>query len=335
MKNATRLKFNKFTEHLATINNVGSVATQFSVDPTIQQKLEGRMQESTGFLSAINLIGVDDQAGAKVGIGVSGPTASRTNTAQAGKVRTPRNVAASQSHGYACVQTNFDTQLPYRLLDAWAHRPEFQTLIRDAIIKRQALDRITIGFNGTSIAADTDLAANPLLQDVNKGWLQKLREHAAERVMGTNAAKIKVGSAAGADYKNLDALVFDAIQLLDPWYHGDPDLVAIVGRGLLHDKYFPLVNKEQPATETLATDMVISQKRIGGLAAVAVPFFPEGKVLITAMSNMSLYWQIGARRRHVKDAPEVDAIQNFESSNDDYVVEDYGRAALIDAIELV
>lgn len=334
MKNTTRIKFNAFTAHLAKINQVGSVATQFNVDPSIQQKLESRVQDSSAFLQAINLIGVDDQAGSKVGIGVSGPTASRTNTS-AGGVRKPRNVAASDSDGYACVQTNFDTQLPYKLLDAWAHRPEFQTLIRDAIVKRQALDRMTIGFNGTSIAAATDLAANPLLQDVNKGWLQKYRDRAADRVMGTAVAPIKVGADAAADYKNLDALVFDAIELLDPWYHGDPDLVAIVGRGLMHDKYFPLVNQDQPATEKLATDLVISQKRIGGLSAVTAPFFPANTVLVTTLSNLSLYWQIAGRRRHVKDAPEVDAIQNFESSNDDYVVEDYGRGALIEHIELL
>lgn len=334
MKNATRLKFNKFTEHLATLNGVASAATAFSVAPVVQQKLESRMQESSAFLASINIIGVDDQAGDKVGVGVTGPIASRTNTA-AGKVRKPRNVESTETDGYACVQTNFDTQFTYRLLDAWAHRPDFQTLIRDAIIKRQALDRMTIGFNGVSIEADTNLAAHPLLQDVNKGWLQKYRDKAAARVMGSDAAKIKVGSDASAEYKNLDALVYDSIQLLDPWYHGDPDLVAILGRGLMHDKFFPLVNKEQPATETLATDLVISQKRVGGLRAVTVPFFPEGKVLVTTLSNLSIYWQIAARRRHVKDAPEVDAVQNFESSNDDYVVEDYGRGALIDGIELV
>ena len=51
------------------------------------------------------------------------------------------------------------------------------------IIKRQALDRIMIGFNGTSIAKDTDIVANPLLQDVNKGWLQKQREENPSRVL--------------------------------------------------------------------------------------------------------------------------------------------------------
>lgn len=334
MKNPTRKKFNALLSHLATLNGVDSVSTAFNVAPAVQQTLEARLQESSAFLNAINVIGVDEQSGAKVGIGVSGPTASRTNT-QAGGVRKPRNVAAADERGYTCVQTNFDTQLPYRLLDAWAHRPQFQTLIRDAIVQRQALDRLTIGFNGVTAAATTDLAANPLLQDVNKGWLQQYRENAPARVMGKADAKVKVGTAAGTDYKNLDALVFDAIQLLDPWHQGAPDLVAIVGRNLLHDKYFPIVNKDQPNTETLAADLIISQKRMGNLPAVTVPFFPENAILVQPLSNLSLYWQIAGRRRHIKDAPEVDAVQNFESSNDAYVVEDYGRGALIEHIQLM
>lgn len=45
--------------------------------------------------------------------------------------------------------------------------------IRNAIVKRQALDRIMIGFNGVKRAKTSNRAENPLLQDVNKGWLQK------------------------------------------------------------------------------------------------------------------------------------------------------------------
>jgi len=298
-----------------------------------QQTLETRIQESSAFLAAINVIGVTEMMGARVGVGVKGPIASRTNPA-AGGVRKPRNVADLTEADYLCKKTDFDTSIPYQLLDAWAGFADFQTRLRDSIVQRQALDRITIGFNGTTAAAATDLEANPLLQDVNIGWLQKYRLHAPDRVAKGGADPTKIVIGPDGDFKNLDAVVYDAINsFIDPWHQGDPKLVAIMGRDLLHDKYFPLVNQSQPATETLATDIVISQKRVGGVPAVAVPYFPAGKVLITTMSNLSLYWQISARRRLIKDVPEVDAIQNFESSNDAYVVEDYGRGALIENIE--
>ncbi|WP_431274219.1 phage major capsid protein, P2 family [Variovorax ureilyticus] len=337
MRNPTRLAFNAYLSQLATLNGVASVIERFNVNPRVQQTLETKMQESSEFLRRINVIGVVEQMGAKVGVGVTGPIAGRTDTSGNG-TRKPRNVAALDEKGYRCVQTNFDTSIKYQLLDAWAGFPDFQTRIRDSILQRQALDRITVGFNGVSIAATTDIVANPLLQDVNKGWLQQMRENAPANVVTQGSkqpGKVIVGAnAATSDYANLDAVVFDGITLLDPWHQQNPGLVAVVGRSLMHDKYFPLVNKDQPPTESLAADIVISQKRVGGLQAVTVPFFPDGKVLITTLDNLSLYWQIEGRRRNLKDVPERDQIENYESSNDAYVVEDYGRAALIENIEI-
>ncbi|NPR02541.1 capsid protein, partial [Escherichia coli] len=78
--------------------------------------------------------------------------------------------------------------------------------------------------------------------------------------------------------------------LIEPWYQEDPDLVVIVGRQLLADKYFPIVNKEQDNSETLAADVIISQKRIGNLPAVRVPYFPADAMLITKLENLSIYY---------------------------------------------
>jgi len=79
---------------------------------------------------------------------------------------------------------------------------------------------------------------------------------------------------------------------------------------------------------------VRSQLRLGGLPGVTVPYFPDGAVLITRLDNLSLYFQNGARRRAVIDNPKKDQIEHYESSNDAYVVEDYGLAALVENITL-
>ncbi|MDC8757517.1 phage major capsid protein, P2 family [Janthinobacterium fluminis] len=337
MKKQTRLAFNQYAARLCQLNDTDSVAHTYSVDPTIQQKLESKMQESSEFLSKVNMIGVTDQEGEKLGLGVSGPIAGRTNTS-ANKDRQTRDLSSLDGVKYRCEKTNFDTHITYPKLDAWAKFPDFQARVANAILVRQALDRIVIGFNGTKVAADTDLAANPLLQDVNKGWLQHLREQAPERVLGLVGAnmpgKVVIGDAAGADYANLDAAVVDAVNLLDPWYQEDTGLVAIVGRKLLSDKYFPLVNTKQAPTETLAADIIISQKRIGGLPAARVPYFPDNAILITRFDNLSIYFQEGARRRRVVDEAKRDRIENYESSNDAYVIEDLGLTALVQNIEL-
>ncbi|MGS0744013.1 phage major capsid protein, P2 family [Glaciimonas sp. GG7] len=333
MKKPTRIAFDNYTVRLQQLNDTASAAATFSVAPSIQQKLETKMQESSEFLSKINIIGVTEQEGEKLGLGISGPVASRTDTAN--KDRETRDLSTLDGHKYRCEKTNFDTHIRYVTLDAWAKFPDFQSRIANAILTRQALDRMVIGFNGVSIAADTDIAKHPMLQDVNIGWLEHMRRQAPERVMkeGNTPGKIMVGT--GGDYVNLDAAVYDAINLLDPWYQKDNGLVAIVGRTLMHDKYFPLINTNQAPTETLAADIVISQKRLGGLQAISVPYFPDNAILITRFDNLSIYWQESARRRRVEDNVKRDRIENYESSNDAYVIEDFGLGALIENIELV
>jgi len=335
MRNDTRQLFDAFLNQLAQLNGVADVSRKFTVSPTVEQRLENRIQESSAFLSSINMIGVPQQSGEKIGLGVSGPVASTTDTAV--KDRETSDLSALDGRGYTCLQTNFDTHLTYAKLDAWAKFPDFQTRIRDAIVKRQALDRILIGWNGTSHAATSDPVNNPLRQDVNVGWLQKMRDENAARVLKEVAAasgKINVGN--NGDFANLDALVFDLVnEMLEPWYQEDTDLVVICGRKLLADKYFPLVNQNQAPTEQLAADVIISQKRIGNLPAVRVPYFPANALLVTRLDNLSIYWQEASRRRNVVDNSKRDRIENYESSNDAYVIEDLGCAAMAENIVLV
>lgn len=333
MRNETRQKFNEFTGKVAKLNAITSAMVQFNVQPSVQQTLETKMQESVAFLAMINMVPVDELKGQKVGIGISSTIAGRTNTDT--KDRQPNNPAALYDHNYECAQTNYDTLIGYAQLDSWAKFPDFQTRIRDAIITRQGLDRIMIGWHGTSAAPDTDRNANPLLQDVNIGWLQHIRTDAPAQVMSEGidgSGKIYVDAADG-DYKNLDALVFDAVnELIKPWFQDDTELVVICGRKLLSDKYFPIINDASDNQNKLAGQVLVSQKQIGGLKAVRVPFFPDNALLITKLSNLSIYWQDGARRRHIEEEPKRNRIVNYESSNDAYVVEDYDCVALVENI---
>ncbi|SDE41385.1 phage major capsid protein, P2 family [Paraburkholderia lycopersici] len=334
MQNKTRVAFNAYLAAIAKLNSVPLATEKFTVDPSVQQKLETKIQESSTFLSKINVIGVTEQQGEKLGLGVGGSIASTTDTTAT--ARTTADVLSLDSQKYNATQTNFDSHVRYATLDAWAKFPDFQTRLRDAIVQRMALDRITIGFNGTSRAATSDRATNPLLQDVNLGWLQHMRAEAAARVMtgGATAGHVKIG--ATGDYANLDALVYDAVNsLIEPWYREDTQLVAVCGRSLMHDKYFPILNQDNKPTEQAAADMIVSQKRIGGLPAVTVPYFPADKLLVTRLDNLSIYYQDGSRRRTIVDNASRDRIENFESSNEAYVVEDFGAACLIENIEQV
>jgi P2 family phage major capsid protein len=339
MRNTTRILLTAFVSQVALLNGIDAsiaASTKFTVEPSVQQTLETKMQESSEFLSKINLVGVPELKGEKLGLGIGSTIAGRTNTA-AGHRRVGIDPSTLDSHGYECKQTNFDTALRYAKLDMWAKFPDFQTRIRDAILRRQALDRILIGFNGTTAAVETDRAAHPLLQDVNIGWLQKMRAENETRVLdegGDVAGKVTYGTHAGADYVTLDALVWDAKEtMLAEWAKGDTELVAFVSGDLLHDKYFPMINQAEAPTEQLARDVIMSTKRLGGLPAYRVPGFPNGTVFITRFDNLSLYYQEGARRRQIKDEPELDQITDYQSSNEAYVIEDLEYACLVENIQ--
>lgn len=335
MRNQTRELFDAYLAQVAQLNGVADVTRKFTTAPTVAQRLETRIQESSNFLSRINMIGVPEQSGEKVGLGVSGPVASTTNTATTDRSTT--DLTALDDRGYTCTQTNFDTHITYAQLDAWAKFQDFQSRIRDAILKRQALDRIMIGWNGVSRAATSNPGTNPLRQDVNVGWLQKMRTENAARVLDEVVAasgQVKIG--ATGDFANLDALVFSLVnEMIEPWYQEDTELVVICGRQLLADKYFPIINQDQAPSEQLAADVVMSQKRIGNLPAVRVPYFPATALLVTRLDNLSLYWQEGSRRRTIEDNAKRDRVENYESVNDAYVIEDLGCAAMAENIVLV
>lgn len=332
MRNETRLAFNALSQRIAQLNGVPLATEKFSVTPTVQQTLETKLQLSSAFLTKINIIGVTEQSGEKLKLGTIGTIAGRTNTTNTD--RAPADPTDLFNSTYACKQTNFDTAIKYSKLDAWAKFPDFQTRYRDVCIKQQALDRMMIGFNGTSAAAATDRVANPLLQDVNIGWLQHIRTDAPGHVMDeVVAASGVVNIGEGWDYENVDALVMDVTeQLIDEAARDNPALVVVCGRNILADKYFNKVNRKQGGADELASDIIVSQKQIGGLEAVRVPFFPANAILVTTLDNLSIYFQDGARRQQLVDNPKRDQVENYESSNDAYVVEDYGITALVENI---
>ena len=343
MRPNTRFKFNAYLTRVAELNKVdtGDMNKKFTVEPSVSQTLMNHVQESSDFLTRINIVPVAEMKGEKIGVGVTGSIASTTDTA-GGDERETADFAALDVEGYECAQINYDFHIRYNTLDLWARYEDFQSRLRDAIVKRQALDRIMVGFNGVSRAKTSNRAKFPLLQDVAIGWLEKYRKNAPARVMSkvlaedgsTESEKIRVGD--GGDYANLDALVMDATNtMIEPWFQEDPELVVICGRQLLADKYFPLVNKDQPATEALAADVIISQKRIGNLPAVRVPYFPADALFITRLDNLSIYWQEGTHRRLMDEVAKRDRIENYESMNEDYIIEDYAAGCLVENVTML
>lgn len=346
MRKETRFKFNQYLSRIAELNGIATsdLDKKFTVEPSVTQTLFDKIQQSSSFLKLINMVTVGELTEEKVGIDVTGTIASTTDT-DGGVERKTADFGKLDAYRYFCHPVNFDYHLKYGKLDLWARFQDFQIRIRNAIIKRQALDYITIGFNGVSRAATSDRAQNPLLQDVAVGWLQKYRNDAPERVMSSVtdddgkviSDTIKIGSKEkGGHYANLDALVMDAFESLVAEIHREnPEMVVICGRRILTDKYFPMINKFQPNSEQLAGELIISQKTIGQLQAVRAPFFPANSVFITTLDNISIYLYEDGHRRHIVENPKLDQVENYEQVKVDFVIEDYEAGCLIENIEIL
>lgn len=343
MRKETRFKFNQYMSRIAELNGVevADLNKKFNVEPSVTQTLFDKIQQSSSFLKLINMVTVGELTEEKVGIDVTGTIASNADTAN-GVERKTADFSKLDAYRYFCNPVNFDYHLTYNKLDLWARYQDFQIRIRNAIIKRQALDYITISFNGVSRAATSDRKQNPLLQDVAVGWLQKYRNDAPERVMSsiTDADgnvisnTIKIGK--GGHYANLDALVMDAFEsLVEEIHRENPEMVVICGRRILTDKYFPMINKFQANTEQLAGELIISQKTIGQLQAVRAPFFPANSIFITTLDNISIYLYEDGHRRHIIENPKLDRVENYEQVKVDFVIEDYEAGCLIENIEIL
>lgn len=339
MNPISRKKFNVMKTTVAKANEVDDVTEKFTVTPAVEQRIVTQMGERSGFLKQINVVGITEQKGQKLGLGVGAPIASRTNTND--KDRETAYVGSLTPDDYEAKQTNYDTHIGYNVMDAWAAIDDFEARYRNVVMNRVALDRIMTGWNGTSAAAETDRATNPLLQDVNVGWLEKVRTNAPSRMMGYGSDsaptddEYKVGE--GGNYQTLDALVFDIMSnLLDPWHTGSDDLVLLLGRELWVSHGLELYNENRPATERNALQTWFARQAVAGLPTVTVPFFPARGLVVTSYDNLSIYYQTGAVRRAIIDNPKRDRVEEYLSSNDAYVVEDYGKFGGVrsDAVKL-
>jgi len=346
MRNNTRERYNAYLQNIATANHVPAGTNfsnfKFNVDPSVHQSFEDVMKHSAGFLGRINIHTVDEQEGEKLGLDINTTIASTTNTLL--KDREPQDTSqVLLLDRYRCEQTNFDTVMRYAKLDFWAKFTDFEARISNHQTLQVARDRLMIAWNGVKRVTTSDRGLYPLLNDVNIGWIEKLRLAAPQRILkeGEIASnEIRVGRLKvpsdkhergyfyeNGDFLNVDAMIMDMVNnLIEEWYQEDTGLVVIIGREIFNDKFFDLVNNFNEPTERNALDIILANKKVGGLPAVRVPFFQKRGVFITRIDNLSIYSQDNTHRTTIVDNAKRDRIETYRSMNESYVLEDYGMA---------
>ncbi|WP_085654355.1 MULTISPECIES: phage major capsid protein, P2 family [unclassified Pseudomonas] len=319
---------------IAETYGVELASKMFSVEPSIAQELNEAITAKSDFLQRINVIPVTEVKGEKVFIGVSGPVTGRTNTKTTDRVA--KDASALDNSTYELSSTESDVGLPYAKIDAWAKFPDFHQKYSAAVQKQIALDRIMVGFHGVKAAAQTDIETYPMLQDVNKGWLQQLREQAPQQVLKEGNTPGKVTMGPGGDYENLDALVHDTKQMVDERLRDSGDLVAIIGTDLLAaDKAKLYAKQGDTPTEKERIEDAQVIATYGGLPSFSVPFFPVNGVLVTSWDNLSIYFQDSSWRKQTVDNPKRSRVEDYNSRNEGYVIEQLEKIALTENVELV
>lgn len=330
MKKETRLAFNALALAIGTSYGVDDVSKDFTVTPSLHQTLHAKLADSLDFMKKINVTMVDEIKGEKIIGSVAANPGSRIDTSGAG-VRAPANLLTLGNQNYELSQTNFDIFMRYATMDSWAKFPDFQERYSSWAMEARALGVIMVGWYGESAAATTNAGTNPLGQDVNIGWYKLLRNfNAGAQVVsaGGTAGQVRIGPS--GDYVNIDTAAYDLKMMIPAKYR--KDLVVIVGEDLIADertKMYAALGATPTEKEKLELMAVLNT--FGGMPAVFdIPHFPPRGLFVTSLKNLSYYQQEGSMRRRIIDNPSKDRVDDFNSVNDGYVIENEEAAAALE-----
>lgn len=332
MRDLTRKKFNLLQQAMCKSYGIESTKSAFAVQEPVETWLNSAIQDSSDFLQRITMLPVTDRKGQSLKIGIYSPLAKRTNVSNNDRETT--SMEPPDGIEYECKLTEFDISFSYDLLDAWARYDNFMELYMQQVYRRIGLDRILVGWHGTSAATETDPDTNVNLEDVNIGWIKLLIDHKPEHYLtessdGTD--QITIGNF--GDYKNLDQITYDIYTMIDDAQRSGSEM-AIVGRHLVaNDMGKSLSSFAQQPTEK--SQIIVLEKTYGGLPSLIVPGFPDKGIMVTDTENLSLYYQSGRTRRQMSDYPKRNRVEDFISSNDAYMIENLEGIAAIAAGNVV
>ncbi|MEY8240000.1 MAG: phage major capsid protein, P2 family [Cycloclasticus sp.] len=334
MQTNTLKAFNAYLDTVAKAFGIHSSivknAKSFVATPSVEQNLKKAIQANSTFLSKINYRTRQQTTGAKIGLSLSGPGATTVDTAGGG-TRTPKKLHSLSDDQYEMKKVNFDTLTTYEDLDEWAEFKEFKTLIQQLITEMIINNQVMIGWYGEAWVGDSNPATNPLLQDVNVGWFQKIRDNAPAQLLseGANAGEIRFGP--GGDFENIDVIVETVKSGIPVHKRKNKKMVVLIGEDLLAAQRIELYKAHgNTPTEKQIAEVDKITRQFGGLPLFEEAYFPGRGILITPLENLGLYTQKGSVRRRIVDNPSKDQVENYTSMNQAYVIEDYESVAGIE-----
>ncbi|HAT5576876.1 phage major capsid protein, P2 family [Proteus mirabilis] len=298
---------------LANKFNVNNVNRYFNLTDPQETSLRDALLENAEFLQLITMADVDQLSGQVVSVGNPGIFTGRKKD---GRFLRQTNV---DGNTYQLVETDSGAGLPWDLLSVWANsggENEFFQRMQDFILRSFSLDIINIGWNGQSVAENTDPVKNPNGEDVNKGWHQIAKEWNK----GSQVLTDPITLDDNGDYRSLDAMASDLINTcIPPQFRNDPRLVVMVGPDLVSAEQYRLYQSADKPTEKIAAQMLGST--IAGRPAMIPPFMPGKRMVVTIPSNLHVYTQRGTRQRKVEFVEDRKQYENKYLRNEGYALE--------------
>lgn len=323
----SRALINEFCAQTTAAAGVPAGTMSFAITPPMETKLRQAIMQSHAFLAMISLLPVQQIKGQVIDVG--------SDALSTGRAATRFMVEMGQSgNEYELVKTDSGAYVTWETLTQWGNsgsKGEWLNRMKSAMATRFALDMLRVGWNGTSAAAVTDPVANPLGQDVNKGWVQVVKEKKPGQVLAS--ADLDPTGTVADSYKNLDSLVQDLINTtIAPEHQEDDDLVAIIGSNLIASEQHRLLEAANVPTEHTAAQMLA--KTVAGRKAYKLPFFPANRVLVTSPKNLQILTQEGTQLRTQKNDEEELRYKSNHIRMEGYAVGNLNKFACIENVTI-
>ncbi|HHL7795737.1 TPA: phage major capsid protein, P2 family [Citrobacter freundii] len=315
-----------FTAALAKSYGVRDTSKMFAITPPKETMLRQALLESSEFLRLVNVKDVQQTTGQVISTGKPGIYTGRKKGG-----RFSRSLGVS-GNTYALAETDSGSFLDYDTLTNWANsgsEDEFFQLIQAFSNEQFALDMLRVAFNGESVAETTDPETNPNGEDVNIGWHKIVKTRTPGQII-TDAVTL---GGAGADYVSLDAAVTDLLHTcILEHYRNDPNLCILISGDLIGKDATTMMNMVDRPTEKVAAQLM--NRQIAGKQVYTPPFMPDGRLIITTLSNLHIYTQGGTRKRKADWSDDRKQFENNYLRMEGYAVEHDELYAAFDKITL-
>lgn len=300
----------------------------FTVVPEVEHNWVTAVSESDSFLKRIDLDTCTSQVVNDLGPDEMALVSGRTNTEEDDRKTT--SIAGVKGVRYVAEPTDHDTHISYAELNKWTRRngARFQRLIANRRAASKGNDLLKIGWHGKSVESNTDPIKNPLGQDVNIGWIERVRKHKPEHLL--DGSNITIGE--GGTYKSLDALVIAMRAQIPKEKQADLELFA--SAEYFEDRAMKLV-ETQTVTERGDGSLLRAEYLLaGGIKGSTPNYFPDKTIILTNPKNLAHRTQEGSVRQAIENNHKRSRQEHFLQSNEFYAVKDYDAIIIMEGVTL-